>query len=347
MVILDGLDEVPATSNRDDLLQAVQGLLIDIAAVNGDVLVVATTRPQGYSQEFSPDIYQHIYLSPLSPTRAVHYGRRLSEARWGAEIDRADKVVKGLEAAVKEKTTARLMRSPLQVTIMATLIDQGGPPPQDRWPLFKQYYDVIYRRELAKPTPAAQLLRDFRPDIDDIHRTVGLLLQVNAEEAGGTESKLLPGHLESIIEDRLSAEGHEDDELTLLKGKFMDAAINRLVFLVGLEAESVGFEIRSLQEFMAAESLLSGSDVEVTHRLQSVGSISSWNNVWLFAAGHCFGRTAAPFAIRSIPYVTNSTMPKVHCHTTSCWVRGLPWIYLRTAPRADNRFFRRCSLVLP
>ena len=80
------------------------------------------------------------------------------------------------------------MRSPLQVTIMATLIDQGGPPPQDRWRLFKQYYDVIYRRELAKKTPISQLLSDYRPDIDDIHRTVGLILQIRNEQEGGSES---------------------------------------------------------------------------------------------------------------------------------------------------------------
>ena len=40
-------------------------------------------------------------------------------------------------------------------------------------------------------------------------------------------------------------------------------ALNRLVFLVGLEEDRIGFEIRSLQEFMAAEALMNGGDEQV------------------------------------------------------------------------------------
>ena len=60
---------------------------------------------------------------------------------------------------------ARLMRSPLQVTIMATLVDKLGQPPQERWSLFKEYYNVIYNREVEREIPAAAILRERKADI--------------------------------------------------------------------------------------------------------------------------------------------------------------------------------------
>ena len=288
IVIFDGLDEVPDTSNRDAVLEAVDKFMIDVAEQNADVLVFATTRPQGYSNEFSPDTYNHLYLTPLRPEEALNYARRLAGHHFGADKDRYDKIVGRLERASQEDTTSRLMRSPLQVTIMSTLVDQGGLPPQERWRLFQQYYQVIYSRELSKDTSVSELLRDYQSDIDVIHQQVGLTLQIAIEEKGGTESNLSSSALNKIIEDRLVSEGHEGVELITLKEKFVEASINRLVFLVGVTADSVGFEIRSLQEFMAGEALMAGSDELVRKRLEKISGISSWVNVFLFAAGHCF-----------------------------------------------------------
>ena len=33
---------------------------------------------------------------------------------------------------------------------MTTLVDQIGEPPQERWRLFHEYYEVIYRRETER-----------------------------------------------------------------------------------------------------------------------------------------------------------------------------------------------------
>jgi hypothetical protein len=57
---------------------------------------------------------------------------------------------------------------------------------------------------------------------------------------------------------------------------------------VGLEANQVGFELRSLQEFMAAEGLMEGDEGIVGKRLRQIAPISNWRNVFLFAAGKCF-----------------------------------------------------------
>lgn len=261
---------------------------IDAAQVNADVLVLATTRPQGYSDDFSPAYYRHLGLASLSPQRAMAYAQRLVEVRYAGEPDRQQKILTRLQEASKQEATARLMRSPLQITIMAALVDQTGTPPQDRWRLFHDYYEVIYNRERERPIPAAELLRDYKPNIDAIHHQVGLILQVESERAGGTEAKLLADRFAGLVTGRLEEEGFSGQALHNLRDRIIDAAANRLVFLVGLEAGQVGFEIRSLQEYMAAEAIMTGSQDKIQERLRRFAPIASWRNVFLFAAGRCF-----------------------------------------------------------
>jgi Fe-S-cluster formation regulator IscX/YfhJ len=288
IIILDGLDEVPASSNRDEVLAAVHDFWIDAAECNADVLVVATTRPQGYNEEYAPHLYQHRWLAPLSGARAMHYACRLAEVRYGNDQDRYQKVIDRIERASGHEATARLMRSPLQVTIMTTLVDRMGQPPRERWNLFKEYYNVIYQREMERDIPAAAILREYKPDIDAIHNRLGLLLQVESERSGRTDACISSGCFAILVEARLVEEGHEGNYLDQLKRSIIEAAMHRLVFLVGLKAGEVGFEIRSLQEFMAAEGLMEGDDEVVRKRLREIAPVINWRNVFLFAAGKCF-----------------------------------------------------------
>ena len=288
LLILDGLDEVPSSSNRDEVLAAIQEFWIDAAESQADILVLATTRPQGYDDDFSPKFYNHRYLTPLSSERALMYGQRLAKARYGNDTEREQRIVARLRRAAAEESTSRLMRSPLQVTIMATLVDQTGQPPHERWRLFHDYYEVIYRRETERDIPAAELLRDHKSNIDEIHHQVGLILQIESERTGLTDAHLSTDQFASVVDARLRDEGYSGAELNQLHEMIIEAAANRLVFLVGVEAGQVGFEIRSLQEFMAAQSLMNGSDQLVTERLNSIAPISHWRNVFLFCAGRCF-----------------------------------------------------------
>jgi hypothetical protein len=287
-VVLDGLDEVPASTNRDAVLAAVRNFWVDAAEAQADLLLLATTRPQGYNDDFSPTIYRHVWLAPLSLARAMHYARRLAASRWGAGTEPARRVVGYLESASLQENTARLMRTPLQVTIMAALVDQIGPPPQDRWRLFSRYYDVIYGREQERDILASKLLREHRPDIDAIHGHVALALQLESERAGGAEARMPAQLFEQIVIARLQDEEHDEESLATLTAEIVDAATNRLVFLVSPRTGEIGFEIRSLQEFMAAEALTRGGDREVQDRLRGIAAPPSWRNVVLFAAGRCF-----------------------------------------------------------
>jgi hypothetical protein len=76
-----------------------------------------------------------------------------------------------------------------------------------------------------------------------------------------------------------------------------EAVKDRLVFLAALTDKRVGFEIRSLQEFMAADFLMDAPDANdsehddsVRNRLESIAKVAHWRNVFLFAAGRTFAK---------------------------------------------------------
>ena len=288
LIVLDGLDEVPATSNRNQVLEAAIEFFSQAAVLDADVLVVATTRPQGYNDEFSKRFYSHRYLSPLSEDRALHYAERLTQSRYATEPTRKARILRRLRAALDQETTARLMQTPLQVTIMATLVDQIGQPPQERWRLFQQYYEVIYRRETERDIPASRILQQRKADVNAIHNRVGLLLQTETELAVNSDAQLTSSRFRKLVRTRIAEEGYEGEELELRVEEMTQAALHRLVFLVGTESDRIGFEIRSLQEFTAAEALMEGGDSQVRSRLEAIAPNAHWRNVFLFAAGKCF-----------------------------------------------------------
>ena len=172
---------------------------------------------------------------------------------------------------------------------MATLVARGGPVPQDRWLLFRSNYNVIYDRETGKRIgEVTRILRTYRSHIDAIHYRVGLILQIESERTGQTDARLGIKDLSKIVHERLKEEGLQGQPAHELKRGIIDAAANRLVFLVGVREGQVGFEIRSLQEFMAAKALMDGSDANVIERLSEIAPIVHWTNVFLFAAEKCF-----------------------------------------------------------
>ena len=288
VVIFDGLDEVPASSNRDQVLDAIRDFWIEANNSNADILSIATSRPQGYNEDFSPLYYRHRELAELSEQRGWHFAKRLAEIRYHTDEDRKQKVLDRLKRAFRDESTARLMRSPLQVTIMTALVGRIGQPPQAQWRLFDSYYEVIYLREEERNIPASTILRDYRPDIRAIHNQVGLILQIDSERTGRTDAKLCQDRFVSLVKARLTVEGHTGESLHTLAQDIVDAASQRLVFLVEMESGQIGFEIRSLQEFMAAESLMDGSEKNIRKRLDEIAPIPFWRNVFLFAAGKCF-----------------------------------------------------------
>jgi len=290
LLVLDGLDEVPATSNRTAVLRTITDFWVIGSEAKADLFVVATTRPQGYTGDFDEQLYDHRYLRHLSLKRALHYARRLCDVRFAHDKVRADLVYERLqEAASASQAVQKLLRTPLQVTMLAGLANASGSPPEQRWSLFSAYYRFIYVREAEKTNPASKLLQIHARDVEAIHRKVALHLHRTSELAGSTEAMLDVDTFRRIIERRLDSEGIEGIERTKLATDLVSAALDRLVLLVPVRAGQIGFELRPIQEFMAAEAMLAGSDTQVRARLLAMGRAPHWRQVLLFACAKCFG----------------------------------------------------------
>ncbi|HLK91066.1 MAG TPA: hypothetical protein VKZ18_14305 [Polyangia bacterium] len=294
LLVLDGLDEVPPSSNRDAVLKEVDSLKVDMASVNCDVLMVVTTRPQSYSNEFA-ETSSHFYLRPLSPADALSYGRRLAAARCPGDDRRRDELVSSLEKACANAATSRLMQSPLQVTIMATLLEDTGEPPQQRYRLFLEYYRTIYRRETRRKLMGG-ILSERQNDIDTIHAQTGLVLHAAGERTAddgrgtpdGMDSALSDEQFALLVRGRLRQIGIAPLKVDELGARISDGSLQRLVFLVRPVEGWVRFDLTSLKEFMAAEALTTGNDKEIRDRLRLIAPTSYWRNVFQFAVGKCF-----------------------------------------------------------
>jgi len=290
ILILDGLDEVPATSNRDALLKATNDFLAEARQAGADLFVVATSRQQGYGGEFAGGVTAFRHIMPLSTARALRYVERYAEARFGAsDPNRAKDLVDKLRQSANRELTSQLMSSPLQVTFMATVVAARGDPGEDRWQLFDSYYRTIYDRERQKAVPPYDaVLSKQQPTIDRLHHDIGFLLQYQGETAEGTATSLPIAQFERLVDAYLSEIGREGSEKDQMVKQITDAARHRLVFLTSRIPGELSFDVRSLQEYMASECIMSGDPDTVKARLRAIAPAPYWRNVFLFAAGKCF-----------------------------------------------------------
>ncbi|MET7368409.1 hypothetical protein ABZS61_21630 [Streptomyces sp. NPDC005566] len=288
LVVLDGLDEVASPQARDVVMERVNDFIIDARSADADLLLVATSRPQGYREEFSPRRYVHMRLEPLDTIYAVSYAKQLTQLRHRGDPDTASRVLKRLEEAAEDDLTARLMTTPLQVTIMAILLERRQRVPQQRYRLFSDYYQAIYNREASKAGPVAKLIDDYRTTINHLHERVGLFLQVQAERAGDSDAVLSKGELSKITIRYLQDEGYDDVAGGALSARIVDAAMRRLILLVPRKQECVGFDVRSLQEFMAARAIVTADAEQTSGLLKTIAASAHWRNTWMLAAGYIF-----------------------------------------------------------
>ncbi|MGW5478534.1 NACHT domain-containing protein [Streptomyces sp. NPDC004008] len=292
LLVLDGLDEVADQQLREDVLRHIRDFQIDAARRDADLLTVATTRPQGYGDEFDPDQYEYLRLRPLEEDQAVKYAERLAGARHASDPDKQERVLDRIRKAAREQRTSRLMRSPLQISIMSLLLERRPTAPQHRYDLFKGYYDTLFAREVAKATASARLLEHQKTHVDALQEAVGLVLQVRSEQRGDAEAALSHKELRQLAMRILRQEEYGADQADILSGKLVSLAMQRLVLLTPMPADGIGFEVRSLQEFMAARALVSASDTEVIANLVTLVPSAHWRNTWLLAAGRIFSERA-------------------------------------------------------
>jgi len=154
--------------------------------------------------------------------------------------------------------------------------------------MFWAYYETVFKRERSKAAPG-RLLREYAPHILRLHERIGFELQTRSEVPDGAAAVMTVGELREVAWHVLAdAKFRQSDTDAALLDGIVGAATNRLVLLAPHGEKGLGFDVRSLQELMAARYLTTGTIEAVTERLRWAAANPHWRNTWVFAAGRYF-----------------------------------------------------------
>jgi hypothetical protein len=283
VVVFDGLDEVPHDV-KDAVASEVCNFVDNIVPeTSADLLTICTSRPQGYSGQFSNLDGPTIDLITLSPDRALQCARPVIEL--GRTQDEARKAISTLESAIQSGSVRELITTPLQAHIMAVVVRDGGKPPERRCQLFTNFYQVIRRREANRDLPdrkLAKLLREDEKLLKAVHNRLGFILHARAETSKGAQTHFRRDEFKTLLTDIVSQMVEADIDNTV--DVLMQATTNRLVLVsTPDDGDHVRFDIRQLQEFFAAEFLYELVPVEMLRqRLEIIAGDSHWREVMHF-----------------------------------------------------------------
>lgn len=288
-LVLDGLDEVTEPQTRKRLIQQVTEFVDEAEADNCDTLVVLTTRPVGYTEQIAPNHFERIDLDYLRLGEALRYGSLAIQVRLGGDVDRAERARRRLREAANDDSLRNLLRTPLQVLILTIIVEASGQLPPDRFSLFWSYYETIFRRERDKPGDFSYLLREHGTQIQLLHERIGFELQARSEIARHSYATLTYSELRELAWSVLEEEGfHPAGKDSDLLTRLLNAATHRLVLIAPRGDEGYGFDVRSLQELMAAMQLTNAEPAAVHARLRRAAASPHWRNAWIFAVGRIF-----------------------------------------------------------
>lgn len=286
--VFDGLDEVPISSNRNEVLEEINSFIdVELRRENCDALIIATTRPQGYTREFDDTKYNHLHITDLTEMNCMKYLERLMLNIESSQEQR-DKYLAILNSALKDDVIGRLMKTPLQATILAILVRSGGEPPRNRYNLFTDYYQTILKREKQKAI--VKILNEYPDYIEDIHFKLGYKLQLLSEDEKNPSSNISFSDFECLLKEYLLDDmGLEKIQVDKYAMEIMQAITHRLVFITEIEDGKVGFCIRSIQEFFAANYYLRNQPPEVIpKKLKMISHSAYWRNTFLFVLGYIY-----------------------------------------------------------
>lgn len=287
LIVLDGLDEVPRTGNRADVLNEINLLIADVHESNADTLVLVTSRPQGYANDLDGKHWRHWKLEELNPSNAIRFASRLGAVLLSEE-QRRDEVLAIIKTAAAEPSTASLMISPLQVSLLFSLVMTRNDIPNDRWTLFEKHYEALRDREIAKGDATGEMIKKYRSEIDLIHYDAGFILQVRAETSGNASAYFTPSEFKMLIERHIRASITNDDEVKVAVRDLLWVSTTRLVFLGDRNEDRVSFDVRSLQEFMAAARIMVSPEPKITERLSEIALKSHWLHVFRIACSKVY-----------------------------------------------------------
>ncbi len=283
LVIFDGLDEVPQDV-KDNVATEVQHFVNDIYVENKiDLLTICTSRPQGYSGQFSNLEAAMVTLTKLSPEQALSCAKPVLSI--GRSAEESEKSFEMLKAAIESPSVKEIMPTPLQSHIMAVVVRDGSRPPDRKWQLYNNFYGVIKRREANRNLPdkkLAKLLREDEQLLKAVHNRLGFVLHARAETSEGAQTSLSREEFKELVEQTVTQMIETDVEDVV--NTLMKATTERLVLVnTPDDGDHVRYDIRPLQEFFAAEFIYESVSAErLRERVEVIAGDAHWREVMHF-----------------------------------------------------------------
>ena len=279
----DGLDEVPESSNRKEIMSEIEYFMdIELQQADTDALFFATTRPEGYVGEFNKSNFTHIDLVPLDRLTCFSYLKKLLIAIEDDSTKR-NNYLDILKQGWDNKQIAFMMQTPLQATIIAILVRAGGEPPRDKYSLFKEYFDIIIKREKQKGM--GTILNTNQELIESVYYLLGYDLQKRSSSAEGSDALISLMQMKELIATKLKEDGIEttDTQYYQLLNDAYSMIVNRINFATEIKEGYIGFSIRSMQEFLAAVYIeKTFDDIKLGNSLNDLAKSSYWRNTFIF-----------------------------------------------------------------
>lgn len=278
VAIFDGLDEVP-DANKDQISNEVcQFAMQTDNRVKSDMLIVCTSRPQGYSGQFDSLKATKVELSLLNRTEAL----ACADPILKLDVEKYEVSKALLASAIQTEAVAELMTTPLQSHIMAVIVRGGQKPPEKKWSLYRNFYEVIRKREANRnlaDKALAKVLLEEENLLKELHNNLGFFLHSRAESGLGAKASISQIEFGKIA--KTVVENMKSSDTTRIIEVVTKAACDRLMLInTPVKGDLISFDVRQLQEFFAAEFIYEFVDQEdFLTRLEKIAGDAHWVEV--------------------------------------------------------------------
>lgn len=315
LLVFDGLDEVAEISRRQEVVDEIVRGANRLKAVTQDLQVVVTSRPAAFAN--SPGLpegeFRSLHLESITRKLITDYASRWLGARRVTGREAAE-VKKILREKLEQPHLRDLARSPMQLTILLSLIHTRGTSlPDKRTALYDSYVELFFNREAEK----SPVVRDNRDVLVEVHGFLAWTLHKEAER-GGDSGRVGSEQLKRLVADFLAVEGHD----TRICDSLFQGVIERVVALVSRVEGTYEFEVQPLREYFAARYLYdtaryspAGAECQGTlpDRFDALIRNFYWLNVARFYAG-CFSKGELPSLVDRIQELVKDPQYAVVSH---------------------------------
>ena len=295
LILLDGLDEVPATDHhRERLLEAIADFAAQLPTTRR---LIVTARPYAYADpKWQLPKFDTLMLSAFSNEQIARFIERWYQAMretmaWNEATARGKGV--SLQNAIRERQyLADLAVRPLLLTLMATLHTSWGKLPDDRADLYEESVKLLLTRwQTARQVRRADRTFDTEPGIaktltveEKVVRKALHRLTFTVHERQGKEEKRLERPADIRADEVLAAFAAvlPDDTNPNVVLKYLE---ERAGLLLSRAPGLYTFPHRSFQEFLAACHLLDQPQSAQALRDKVLADATWWREVFLLGVG--------------------------------------------------------------